>query len=110
MTRDERHRWLFAQMEGRDMRFPSSGMPFKVMKPDGEFGGVAYIGDCKCRIRVVHKPEAEKGKRYEVRFPDSELDQEVPMCKATLVGYMEIKGNWQEHTGECIFHPIGVEQ
>ena len=98
---------LFSHMEGREMYFPSSGMPFKVMKPDGEFGGLTYIGYCRCRVRVVHKQEAEKSKLYEVRFPDSELDKKVPTEETTLVGYMEIKGNWREHTGKCIFHPIG---
>lgn len=106
MTRDEQHRMLFAHMDGREMRFPSSGMPFKVMKPYGEFGGVTYIGDCRCRVRVIHRQEAEKGKRYEVRFPDSELDVRPPTEETTLVGYMEIKGNWKAHEGVCLFHPV----
>lgn len=91
------------------MTFPSRGMPFKVMKPNAIYGGVTYIGSCRCRVRVVHRQGAEKGKRYEVRFPDSELEQIVPMEATTLVGYMEVKGNWHEHTGECIFHPVGSQ-
>lgn len=107
MTRDEWNRWCFAHMDGREMSFISHGMPFKVMKHDAEFGGVAYIGDCKCRVRIVHRQDAEKGKRYEVRFPDTELDVKLATEDTTLVGYMEIKGNWREHEGKCVFHPIG---
>lgn len=119
MTRDERHRWLFAHMDGRRITFEQKGMPFRVMRPNAVFGGVVYIKDTKCRIRIVHKQDAEKGKRYEVRFPDKEwkkeyIDEEldpiwtndVPLAETTLVGYMEITGNWKAGEGKCLFHPV----
>ena len=107
MTRDERHRMLFSHMDGREMTFSMSGMPFRVMKPDAVVGGTMYIGDCRCCIRIVHRQENEKGRHYEVYFPHIELDEVVPQENTTLVGYMEIKGNWKKHEGKCIFHPIG---
>ena len=73
----------------------------------------------KCRIRIVHRQDAEKGKRYEVRFPDEEWkaigvdaegktiwENKVSLEETTLVGYMEIKGNWRNGDGKCIFHPL----
>ena len=117
MTRDERHRWLFAKMDGRRITFDQKGMPFRVMRPDAVFGGVAYLDNNRCRIRIVHRQDAEKGKRYEVRFPDKEWKQtgteedstwtnDVPLAETTLVGYMEITGNWKAGTGRCWFHPV----
>lgn len=129
MTRDERHRWLFAHMEGRRITFKQKGMPFRVMRPNAVFSGVAYLNDTKCRIRIVHKQDTEKGKRYEVRFPDREyvnnpryapnaIPEEgkpieepmilstLPIGDTTLVGYMEIAGNWKAGEGRCWFHPI----
>ena len=117
MTRDERHRWLFAKMDGRRITFDQKGMPFRVMRPNAVFGGVAYLDNNRCRIRVVHRQDAEKGKRYEVRFPDKEWRQtgteenptwtnDVPLAETTLVGYMEITGNWKAGEGRCWFHPI----
>lgn len=118
MTRDERRRWLFAHMDGRQITFEQKGMPFRVMQPDAEFGGVAKFKDTKCGIRIVHKQDAEKGKRYEVRFPDKEWQlipnekgqlewtNHVETSDTTLVGYMEITGNWKKGEGKCIFHPI----
>lgn len=117
MTRDERHRWLFAKMDGRRITFDQKGMPFRVMRPDAVFGGVAYLDNNRCRIRIVHRQDAEKGKRYEVRFPDKEWKQtgteedstwtnDVPLAETTLVGYMEITGNWKAGTGRCWFHTI----
>lgn len=106
MTRAEWNRWVFSHMDGREMSFIMHGMPFKVMKDDATVGGPMYIGDCKCCIRIVHKQNNEKGKRYEVYFPHKELDEIVPQENTTLVGYMEIKGNWKKHEGKCIFHPV----
>jgi hypothetical protein len=110
MTRDERHKWLFAHMDGRKVTFTQTGMPFRIMRPEAVVGGVVYIGDCKCRVRMCQKPQAEHGKRYEVRFPDTEIDGKVPMEETTLVGYLEIKGNWGDGLGVCIFHPVGTEE
>lgn len=120
MTRDERHRGLFDHMDGRRITFEQKGMPFRVMKPDAEFEGVVHIKDTKCRVRIVHRQEAEKGKRYEIYFPDREwkrigTDEEgktawtdkVSDDESTLVGYMEIIGNWKDGEGRCIFHSIG---
>lgn len=120
MTRDERHRWLFSHMEGRSITFKKKGMPFRVMKPDAEVGCVVNINGTKCRVRIVHRQEAEKGKRYEVHFPDREwkrigTDEEgntawtyhVSDEESTLVGYIEITGNWKNGTGRCIFHTLG---
>ena len=119
MTRDERHRWLFANMDGRRISFKQQGMPFRVMRPDAVFGGVAFLDNNKCRIRIVHRQDAEKGKRYEVRFPDEEWkaigvdaegktiwENKVSLEETTLVGYMEITGNWRNGDGKCIFHPL----
>lgn len=95
-------------MDGREITFTQRDMPFKAMRATyAEIGDTVHIGDCKCRVRVVRRKEAEKGKRYEIRFPDTELEKKMPMGKTTLVGYMEIKGNWKKHEGKCIFHPIG---
>ena len=123
MTRDERHRWLFAHMDGRMITFEQKGMPFRVMRPDAIFGGTVSIKDTKCRIRIVHNHEEDKVKRYEVRFPDKEwkrigFDDEgneiwtsnVKLEETTLVGYMEITGNWKNREGKCIFHPIGYRE
>ena len=120
MTRDERHRWLFAKMDGRRITFDQEGMPFRVMRSDAVFGGVAFLDGNRCRIRIVHKQNEEKGKRYEVRFPDKEWkrigtgvegepiwSRDVPLEETTLVGYMEMTGYWKNGTGKCLFHPIG---
>ncbi|MBO6031773.1 MAG: hypothetical protein J6Q22_09995 [Prevotella sp.] len=119
MKRDEMHRLLFSNMEGRQITFKQKGMPFRVMRPNSVFGGVAYFDNNKCRIRIVHRQESEEGKRYEVRFPDVEWKlisngsgegvwtNKVEDCDSTLVGYMEITGNWKAGTGKCIFHSIG---
>lgn len=119
MTRDERHIWLFAGKDGHTINFTQEGMPFRVMKPNAVFGGVVHINDTKCRIRIVHRQDAENGKRYEVRFPDAEWKLEpdkdgtlrwtdkLTIEETTLVGYMEIKGNWKAGDGKCLFHPIG---
>ena len=119
MTRDELHRWLFANMEGRLITFDQKGMPFRIMKPDAEFGGVVHINDTKCRLRILHRKDSEKGKRYDVYFPDREwkrigTDEEgkpvwtdkVSTDESTLVGYMEISGNWKDGKGRCIFHTL----
>lgn len=120
MTRDERHRWLFAKMDGRRITFEQKGMPFRVMRPNAVVGCDVYIKDTKCRVRIVHKKEAENGKRYEIRFPDKEWKRigadeagndiwtsNVKLEETTLIGYMEITGNWKNKEGKCIFHPIG---
>ena len=108
MNRDTRHRWLFSHMEGREVTFTQTGMPFRIMRPDAVVGGVVYIGDCKCRVRMCRKQNAEQGKRYEVRFPDTEIGEKVSEEGSTLVGYLEMKGNWSEGSGVCIFHPVGL--
>ena len=110
MTRDVRHRGLFAHMDGREVKFTQTGMPFRLMRPDAIIGGVIYIGDCRCRVRMLRKQNAEQGKRFEVRFPDTELEEKVPLEETTLVGYLEIKGNWTDGNGVCIFHPIGLTE
>lgn len=118
MTRDERHRWLFANKDGKNITFTQEGMPFRILKDGARFGGVVHIGDTKCRIRILRNQKAERGKRNEVRFPDVEWKKiddgsgdglwtnEVSDSDSTLVGYMEIAGNWKEGTGKCIFHPV----
>ena len=110
MTRDERHRWLFAHMKGYEIKFTQQGMPFRVMRPNAEFGGVVYIGDCRCRIRIVRNQEAGKGKRNEVRFPDTELEVKVPLEDTTVVGYMEVYGDWKQGMGRCEFIPVLQEK
>ena len=119
MTRDERHRLLFAKMDGRRITFEQKGMPFRVMRPNAVFGGVAFMDNNRCRIRIVHNQDAENGKRYEVRFPDKEwkrcgVDEQgnimwtnvVPLEDTTLVGYMELCGNWKKGEGRCYFHTL----
>ena len=118
MTRDERHRWLFANKDGKKITFTQEGMPFRILKDGARFGGVVHIGDTKCRIRILRNQKAERGKRNEVRFPDVEWKKiddgsgdglwtnEVSDSDSTLVGYMEIAGNWKKGTGKCIFHPV----
>ena len=118
MTRDERHRWLFADKDGQTIKFTQEGMPFRILKDDAHFGGVVHIGDTKCRIRIIRNQRADKGKRNEVRFPDAEWKLEpdkdgtlrwtdkLKTEETTLVGYMEIKGNWKNGEGKCIFHPV----
>lgn len=121
MTRDERHRWLFADKDGKRISFTQEGMPFRILKDGARFGGVVYIGDTKCRIRILRNGKAPKGKRNEVHFPDAEWRKEedasgdglwtneVADCDSTLVGYMEIKGNWKTGEGKCVFHPVGAQ-
>lgn len=121
MTRDERHKSLFSHMEGRKITFTQDGMPFRILKDGARFGGVVHIGDTKCRIRILRNQKAENGKKNEVHFPDTEWKREdndggdglwtnkVEDCESTLVGYMEIKGNWKAGEGMCIFHPIGTQ-
>lgn len=122
MTRDERHRWLFANKDGNKMTFTQEGMPFRILKNGARFGGVVQIGDTKCRIRMLRNQKAESGKRNEVRFPDIEWKRikdgdgdgdgdglwtnKVSDSDSTLVGHMEITGNWKEGTGKCIFHSV----
>lgn len=122
MTRDERHRWLFADKDGQTIKFTQEGMPFRILKDDAHFGGVVHIGDTKCRIRIIRNQRAEKGKRNEVHFPDFEWRREetdgrdglwtneVADSESTLVGYMEIAGNWKTGEGKCIFHPVDEKE
>lgn len=115
MTRDERHRWLFAKMDGRRIYFTQAGMPFRVLRKGARFGGVVTIGDTKCRIRIIRREEEDKGKKNEVHFPDFEWKQledgswssSVTDDDSTLVGFMEICGNWKAGDGKCIFHSVG---
>ena len=118
MTRSTLHRWLFTNHDGQKITFTQKGMPFRILRPDAVFGGTVDIGGTKCRIRIIRKESAEKGKKNEVRFPDFEWRQneygnwtsKVTDEESTLVGYMEIKGNWKEGTGKCIFHAVGLEE
>ena len=108
-------------MEGHKITFMQEGMPFRILRDDARFGGVVHIGDTKCRIRIIRNQRAEKGKRNEVHFPDFEWRREesdggdglwtneVADCDSTLVGYMEIKGNWKTGEGKCVFHPVGAQ-
>lgn len=105
MTRDERHRWLFEKKEGHIIHFTQDGMPFRMFRPHEVFGGVVHINDIKCCIRIVNNPDAEKRKRLEVRFPHKE-EKVLPIEETTLVGYMEICGNWKKGEGKCLFHPV----
>ena len=109
-NRDRHHRWLFEGKSGWEIRFTQKHMPFAVFKEDAEWGGICYIGDVKCKIRVKHNGNGEKGKRLEVWFPHRELGKEVPYEQSTLVGYMKIKGNWRDKTGRCLFEPYTEEQ
>ena len=113
MTKHEWHRWCFAHKDGQRMVFTQQGMPFRIFQPDAVFGGVIEIGGIKCRVRIVRNPNAEKGKRNEVHFPDAEWSckdgawtDKVTMEESTLVGYMEITGNWKDGKGRCVFHSI----
>ena len=100
---DVHRHWLFANKDGKEIKFSQRTMPFAVFKPNAKWGGVCIIGDVKCRIRILHNQEGEKGKRLEVWFPDRELGREVPLEGTTIVGHIEIRGNWREKTGRCIF-------
>ena len=117
MTRDERNISLFSHMEGRRIHFTQKGMPFRVLRTGARFGGVVTIGDTKCRIMIIRNETADKWKRNEVHFPDFEwkqLDEEswssaVADEDSTLVGYMEVCGNWKAGEGTCIFHTLVEE-
>lgn len=100
------HRWLFADKNGKEMKFSQKTMPFAVFKHNAVWGGVCTIGDIKCRIKIWHNSEGEKGKRLEVRFPHEELGKVVPIDKTTLVGYIGIQGSFQKGTGTCVFQTI----
>ena len=104
------HRWLFSDKSGKTFRFSQRHMPFAVFKTNAVWGGTCEIGDAKCRIRIRHNNDGEKGKRLEVWFPHEELGKVIPYEKSTLVGYMKIKGNWREGTGECYFEPYKKEK
>ena len=106
LTGHELHRWLFHDKDGKEIKFPQKSMPFAVFKKDAVWGGSCDIGDCKCRIRIRHNSGGEKGKRLEVWFPHEELDKVVPFEKSTLVGHIEIRGNFREGTGKCVFRRI----
>ena len=118
MTRDERHRWCFAHKDGQHVVFKQDGMPFKIFHDHAVWGGIVEIGGTRCRVRIVRNKGAEKGKRNEVYFPDAEWKLEpdsegtlrwtdkLTMEETTLVGYLEIKGNWREGAGSCLFHPV----
>jgi hypothetical protein len=106
LTRDEMHRWCFEKRDGKEMRFSQKSMPFAVFRENAVWGGVCEIGDIKCRIRIRHNSEGEKGKRLEVWFPDQELGKEVPFEESTLVGYMLIQGSFQKGNGKCVFRRI----
>ena len=103
--RSEMHHWLFSRREGHEITFSQKNMPFKVFKPNAVWGGSCEIGTIKCRIRIRHNSDGEKGKRLEIWFPHEELGKEVPFEESTLVGYMKIKGSWQKGTGKCFFEP-----
>lgn len=113
----ELHKWLFSKMDGREMKFTQQGMPFKVLHSGARVGGTVTIGENPCKVWLVRRSEAEKGKRIEVRFPYKmyrrveEGDEEptsdlIPVEESTLVGYMEVRGNFKQGTGRCVFHPV----
>lgn len=102
----ELHRWLFHNKDGQTIVFPQKSMPFAVFKKDAIWGGICEIGGIKCRIRIRHNSEGEKGKRLEVWFPHEELEEVVPQDKSTLVGYMAIIGSFQKGNGKCVFRRI----
>ena len=81
-------------------------MPFAVFKKNAVWGGTCDIGDCHCRIRLRHNSEGEKGRRLEVWFRHSELDEVLPFEKSTLVGYVEIQGSFQKGNRKCVFRRI----
>ena len=100
------HRWLFHNKDGQEIVFSQKNMPFAIFKPNAVWGGSCEIGGIKCRIRIRHNMEGEKGKRIEVWFPHKELNKEMSFEDSTLVGYMEIQGSWQKKTGKCIFRRV----
>ena len=102
----ELHRWLFHNKNGQTIVFPQKSMPFAVFKKDAVWGGTCEVGGIKCRIRIRHNDEGEKGKRLEVWFPHEELGRELSFEEATLVGYIEIRGSFREGTGKCVFRWI----
>lgn len=118
MTRDERHRWCFANKDGQYVVFKQDGMPFKIFHDNAVLGCIVEIGGTRCRVRIVRNKCAENGKRNEVYFPDAEWKLEpdetgtlrwtdnVDMEETTLVGYMEFTGNWRKGEGKCIFHTV----
>ena len=103
MKGHELHRWLFCDKDGEEMSFSQKSMPFAVFRDNAIWGGSCDIGAAKCRIRIRHNSNGEKGKRLEVWFPHKDLDEVVPFEKSTLVGYMAIRGSFQNGTGKCIF-------
>lgn len=106
MRGHELHRWLFCNKDGQEMSFPQKSMPFAVFKKDAEWGGSCEIGGTKCRIRIRHNSDGEKGKRLEVWFPHEESGVVVSYEKATQVGYVEIHGSFQKGTGKCVFRRV----
>ena len=102
----ELHRWLFCNKDGQEMSFPQKSMPFAVFKKDAEWGGSCEIGGTKCRIRIRHNSDGEKGRRLEVWFPHKDLEEAIPLDESTLVGYMEIQGSFQKSNGKCVFRRI----
>lgn len=102
----EFHRWLFADKDGKEIKFPQRGMPYAAFKENAVWGGPCTIGDTKCRIRIRHNSEGEKGRRLEIWFPDRELGVEVPFEHSTHVGYVKISGSFQKGTGKCFFEPV----
>lgn len=106
MNREEFHKWLFSDKDGKVMRFSSHGMPFAVFKHGAEWGGSCEIGDVKCGIRILHNMDGEDGKRLEVWFPHKELGREVDFDEATLVGHMAIQGSFKEGNGKCVFRRL----
>ena len=101
------HRWLFHNKAGQAIAFMQKQMPFAVFKKDAVWGGICEIGGIRCRRRIRHNDEGEKGKRLEVWFPHAELGRELSFEEATLVGHMAIEGSFQKGTGKCIFRKIG---
>lgn len=109
-ARDVFHRWLFHNKDGKTINFTQKSMPFAVFKPNAVWGGVCELGEVKCRLRIRHNMEGERGKRLEVWFPHIELGEVLPFEKSTLVGYMKISGNWRDGTGRCFFEPYKEEE
>ena len=108
-NKDTFNRWLFSMRDGHEITFSQKSMPYAVFADNAIWGGSCHIGDIKCRIRIRHNSNGEKGKRLEVWFPDFVLDKKVPLEESTLVGYIAIKGNFRDGTGKCIFRLLKGE-
>ena len=100
--KDAFRRWLFSGKDGQRVKFPS-GEQFRLKEKEGTvFGGTVEIGGAVCRIRVVHRVNADSSK-LEVRFPDKEFGEKMKESETTLVGYLSIglDGTAWFHNKKC---------